>query len=82
MVLVEVGVPSLRKKYDFKLDKHTSINDLIDEICAIICQKEQSEVIVRTRDMLLSVVNKEIIMNNMYSLADYNVVDGMELMLV
>ena len=82
MVLVEVNVPSLRKRYDFKLDKYTRINDLIDEICTIICQKEQKEVIVRTRDMLLAVINKEIIMNNMYSLSDYNVLDGMELMLV
>ena len=82
MIYAEVEIPSLRKSYDFKLDESIKIDDLIDELCIIICQKEKGEVLVRTTDMILALVNKGIIMNNRYTLADYNAFDGTKLMLV
>ena len=82
MVMVEVEVPGLRKTYDFRLNDEAKIDDVIEEICTIICQKEKGDVLLRTRDMILSVVSNGIIMNNMYKLSEYNVLDGMKLMLV
>ena len=82
MVLVEVEVPSLRKTYDFKLNTEEKIENIITEIVLVICQKEKEEVLTRSRDMMLTVLSKGIIMNNNYTLSDYSVVDGMKLLLV
>jgi hypothetical protein len=82
MVMVEVEVPGLRKTYDFRLNDEAKIDDVIEEICSIICQKEKGDVLLRTRDMMLSAISNGIIMNNMYTLGDYNILDGMKLMLI
>ena len=82
MIYAEVEIPSLRKCYDFKLDENRKIDELIDELCEVICQKEKGEVLVRKADMILALVTKGIIMNNIYTLADYNAFDGTKLMLV
>ena len=58
------------------------IDDLIDEMCVIVCQKEKGEVLVRKNDMILALVTKGIIMNNIYTLSDYNAFDGTKLMLI
>ena len=41
MVMVEIFVPLLDQRYDFRLDEHTQIWFLLEEISAMICQKEQ-----------------------------------------
>jgi uncharacterized ubiquitin-like protein YukD len=82
MIYAEVEIPSLRRSYDFKLDENTKIDDLIDEMCVIVCQKEKGEVLVRKNDMILALVTKGIIMNNIYTLSDYNAFDGTKLMLI
>lgn len=82
MIYAEVEIPSLRRSYDFKLDENTKIDDLIDEMCVIVCQKEKGEVLVRKNDMILALVSKGIIMNNIYTLSDYNAFDGTKLMLI
>lgn len=82
MIYADVEIPSLRRSYDFKLDENTKIDDLIDEMCVIVCQKEKGEVLVRKNDMILALVTKGIIMNNIYTLSDYNAFDGTKLMLI
>ncbi len=41
MVMVEIYIPLLDKRYDFRLDEHTQILYLLEDISEIICQKEQ-----------------------------------------
>ena len=82
MIMVEIEIPSLKKSYDFRLKDDTKIDEIIDEVCEIICQKEKKDVLLRTRDMMLSSISNGIIMNNMYTLGDYNVHDGAMLMLI
>ena len=40
LILVEIQVPSLSKRYDFELEQTASIKSLICEMIEIICQKE------------------------------------------
>ena len=82
MVMVEIDIPSLKKSYDFRLKEDIKIDEIIEEVCMIICQKEKKDVLLRTRDMILASVFNGIIMNNMYTLEDYNVHDGDMLMLI
>ena len=41
MLLIEVKVPALCGRYDFELEETASVEVLIQEIAAVICQKER-----------------------------------------
>lgn len=43
MLLLEVRVPALCGRYDFELEESASIEVLIQEIVAVICQKERCQ---------------------------------------
>lgn len=43
MLLVEVKVPALCGRYDFELEETSSVELLIQEIMAVICQKERCQ---------------------------------------
>ena len=40
MIIVDVIVPSIGRKYNFSLDEETSVALLTEEIAEAICQKE------------------------------------------
>lgn len=82
MVLVEIYVACVDKSYDFRLDNKAIIKDVIDEIIIVVSQKEDIELNIDKENVTLSIVSKKIIMNKSLTLDDYNVVQGMKLMLV
>ena len=82
MVLVEIYVECVDKSYDFRLDNKAIIKDVIDEIIIVVSQKEDIELNIDKEKVTLSIVSKKIIMNKSLTLDDYNVVQGMKLMLV
>ena len=41
MIIVEVKVPLMGKKYDFQIDEKVPLCRITEEIAEIICQKEQ-----------------------------------------
>ncbi len=43
MLLLEIKVPALCGRYDFELEESASIEVLIQEIVAVICQKEHCQ---------------------------------------
>ena len=43
MLLLEVKVPALCGRYDFELEERASVEVLIQEIIAVICQKERCD---------------------------------------
>ena len=81
MVLVEIYVACLDKIYDFRLDKNVRIEQIIDEIITVVSQKEDVSISLSKEHMTLSIVDKETIMNKQLTLSDYNVVEGMKLIL-
>ena len=82
MVLVEIYVACVDKSYDFRLDNKAIIKDVIDEIIIVVSQKEDIELNIDKENVTLSIVSKKIIVNKSLTLDDYNVVQGMKLMLV
>lgn len=82
MVLVEIYVACVDKTYDFRLDTKSIIKDVIDEIIIVVSQKEDMELNIDKEHITLSIVSKKIVMNKSLTLDDYNVVQGMKLMLV
>lgn len=43
MLLLELKVPALCGRYDFELEESASVEVLIQEIVAVICQKERCQ---------------------------------------
>ncbi len=82
MVLVEIYVACVDKTYDFRLDTKSVIKNVIDEIIIVVSQKEDIELTIDKEHITLSIVSKKIVMNKSLTLDDYNVVQGMKLMLV
>ena len=82
MVLVEIYVACVDKTYDFRLDTKSVRKNVIDEIIIVVSQKEDIELTIDKEHITLSIVSKKIVMNKSLTLDDYNVVQGMKLMLV
>lgn len=40
MILVEVSVPALGRRYDFELEETTPVSILVREMTEVICQRE------------------------------------------
>lgn len=41
MIIVEIEMPMMGKKYDFQIDENVPLCDVKEEIIEMICQKEQ-----------------------------------------
>lgn len=41
MIIVEIEVPIMGKRYDFQIDETVSLNEVKKEIVEMICRKEQ-----------------------------------------
>lgn len=41
MIMVEVQIPALGRRYDFELEETVQVKILLDEMIEVICQKEQ-----------------------------------------
>ena len=53
MLLIEVKVPALCGRYDFELEETASVEVLIQEIAAVICQKERCQCWQRGQELRL-----------------------------
>lgn len=41
MIIVDIEVPVMGKRYDFQIDEHVPLYEVKEEISEMICQKEQ-----------------------------------------
>lgn len=53
MILVDIYVPVLNKRYDFKLDEHAYISHIAEEVGELIILKENSASKQQLQDLLL-----------------------------
>lgn len=81
MILVEVTVPTLNRKYDFELDETVKIGLLTDEILEMLCRREKREMPARTDAFCLSELSLGTILDPEGTLQDYGVKDGGQLIL-
>ena len=58
------------------------IEEIIEEVITVVSQKEELNLNLNKENLILSIVSKEVIMNRALTLSDYNVKQGMKLILV
>lgn len=44
MIIVDIEVPSLERKYQFSLEEQVPVETLIAELAEVLCQKEQCNI--------------------------------------
>ena len=59
MILTDIYVPVLDRVYDFKLDENATTDQVIDEICELICRKEKLKAVEGKDKMLLCSVREQ-----------------------
>ncbi len=82
MIIVDIEVPSVGRKYNFSLDEQISIHTLIQEINEVICQKESCYLDNKKSELCLCDVDNGRLMNENLSLSQYNIRNGSHLLLV
>lgn len=86
MIIANVRVPALEKVYNFSIEEKAQVDELIEEIALLVFQKEglafEGEPKSAFSEMTLCSLDAGIQLDRRYTLADYGVCDGSELMLV
>ncbi len=81
MILVDIYVPVLDRVYDFYLDAHKPVAQLIAEISKLIAEKEDTGLVGDERAFLLCEMSSGTILNAEYSLAQQGIGEGAGLLL-
>lgn len=82
MILVEIKVPSVNGTYEFKLNEDVSVSIVIDEICSVICEKEQCSMPDGAGRMMLFDSDRGIRLSEILSLYENNIGNGSCLLLL
>lgn len=82
MILVDIYVPSVNQTYDFSLDEYSGIEIVMEEITAMICQKEQCELTGDPSELMLCAVDGKKVLSRSLTLYDEGVTTGSKLILV
>lgn len=82
MILVDIYVPGVNQTYDFNLDENARIEELLEEISGMICQKEQCTLDGSVKELLLISQDRKVVLNPELTLSHYNVAQGDRLLLV
>ncbi len=82
MLIIEVYAPVIGNVYDFKIDENASIIDLKEEICVMICQKEQYRIAEHMDELMLFSSDKQIILRDDLSAAENGIMNCERLILV
>ncbi|WP_349943936.1 EsaB/YukD family protein [Lacrimispora sp. BS-2] len=82
MILVDIYVPSVSQTYDFSLDEYSRIEIVMEEITAMICQKEQCELTGNPSELMLCAVDGKRVLSRSLTLHDEGMTTGNKLILV
>ena len=82
MIIVEIFVPSVDGTYEFKLNEDIEVSLIIDEICSVICEKEQCPMPTNCQDMVLFNADREVRLNENLTLFENDICSGNRLILV
>lgn len=82
MITVEVFAPVIDKMYEFVIDENAAVSDLKEEICVMICQKEQYSVVKDLEDFMLCSIDKSLILSDDDSAAENNIKNGERLIIL
>ena len=82
MIIVDVIVPSIGRKYNFRLDEETSVALLTEEIAEAICQKENCILDGEKEKLNLCSMELEKVLSPDSTLEQNRITNGSQLMLV
>ncbi len=82
MIVIEVYAPIIGKLYDFRIDENASVSDLKEEICVMICQKEQYPVIDNMEELLLFSTDKKSILIDELSCSENGIENSERLIII
>ncbi|MBQ4016120.1 MAG: hypothetical protein II608_01120 [Oscillospiraceae bacterium] len=82
MILVDIQVPIMEQVFDFTVDEHARIGDLIVELSEIICQRARWPKPENTNGLLLCSVDGNNVLPEDGTLAGMGISSGARLMLV
>lgn len=82
MKIVEVFVPAVDKVYDFRLAEQASVEELVDEIIEMICQREQCTLAGEAGALSLWRAATNMLLLPNTSLSAYGISNGERLILV
>lgn len=82
MIMVDVTVPSIGRKYNFSLESQAHVSTLIAEITEVICQHEDCHLEGETGSLVLYSEDKNLILAPDALLGQYGLLNGADLILI
>ena len=82
MIMVDVLIPSVGRKYNFNLEEEAKIAELIAEITEVICQRENCTLEGKADGLHLCSIEQAKILSAEASLRQYGITYGSQLLLV
>lgn len=82
MMIVDIEVPSLERKYQFSLEEQVTVETLIAELAEVLCQKEQCDLKGEVESLCLCSKEQKRILDRYTTLAQQGVQNADELLLV
>lgn len=82
MLMVDIDVLSIGRKYNFTLEEQVPVSVIISEICEVICQKENCSLGNPENTLTLSSLENGVMMSPELTLSEYGVRNGHTLILV
>ena len=82
MILTDIYIPSVDEVFDFELDEHAQIQQIIKEIIEMIAKRTKSVSIGHEEDFLLYNMSKKTALREDTTLSLCGVVNGDRLMLI
>jgi len=82
MILIDIKVPSLGRKYQFSVEEQVPVDTLIAELAEVICQKEQCSLKGETGELCLCSSEQKQILNRHTTLVQQGIVSADCLLLV
>lgn len=81
MILVDVQVPAVGQSFDFELDEEMNVGIAIEEVSALIAQKEDLK-LCDGQKMYFYAPDKELILREEFSLKQQGILGGEKLLMI
>lgn len=82
MIIVDVEVLSIKRKYQFSIEEQVTVETIIAELVEVICQKEQCALKGNVEQLCLCSGKKKEILNRNATLAQQGIINADSLLLV
>lgn len=82
MILTDIYVASLGESFDFRVDETTNINNVVSEICEMLCVKYKTGLNKRVEDFMLCSYGDKKVLDGNSTLWENHIQNGSKLLLI